>query len=86
MLILFIILRVLRSQDAAQWALTIQKEINIWLDGGILVAEETSGTGRPYDLIHSTMQLKIEMNDDGTVNKFKARCCARGDELEGRIS
>ena len=26
------------------------------------------------------------MNDDGSVNKYKARCCARGDELEGKIS
>ena len=78
--------KALEGEDSMKWAEAIRKEINMLLDGGTLVAEETSSSGGRYDLIHSTMQLKIKMNDDGSVNKFKARCCARGDELEGKIS
>jgi hypothetical protein len=56
------------------------------LVGGALVAEETSGNEGLYELIHSTIQLKIKMNDNGTINMFKAWCCPKGDELQGRIS
>ena len=78
--------KALEGEDSEKWTEAIRKEINMLLDGGTLVAERTSLSGGRYDLIHSTMQLQVKMNDDGSVNKYKARCCARGDELEGKIS
>ena len=78
--------KALEGEDSMKWAEAIRKEIMMLLDGGTLVAEETSLSGGRYDVFHSTMQLKIKMNDDGSVNKFKTRCCAREDELEGKIS
>jgi hypothetical protein len=78
--------KALEGDDSALWIDAIRKEINLLIGGGTLVAEDTDLAGGPYDLIHSTMQLKVKMNDDGSVNKYKARCCARGDELEGKIS
>lgn len=78
--------KALGGGDAMKWIAAINKEIRFLIDGGTLVMEDTKKAGGHYDLIHSTMQLKIKMNDDGSVNKYKARCCARGDELEGKIS
>ena len=51
-----------------------------------LVPESPQGRyGIDYIIIHSTMQLKLKLLDDGTVDKYKARCCARGDMLQGTI-
>ena len=53
--------------------------------GGTLVEETPSGIrGTDYHIIHSTMQLKIKLKDDGSVHKYKARLCARGDMLSGK--
>ena len=76
--------KALEGEYSTEWVKAIKKEIDLLIGGGTLVAEDTKRAGGRYDLIHSTMQLKVKMNDDGTINKYKARCCARGDELEGR--
>jgi hypothetical protein len=31
------------------------------------------------------MQLKLKLKDDGTIDKYKARLCARGDMLAGSV-
>ena len=78
--------KALEGEDSEQWVAAIRKEIKMLIDGGTLIAEDIAKADGHFDIIHSTMQLKVKMNDDGSVNKYKARCCARGDELEGTIS
>ena len=36
-------------------------------------------------VVHSTMQLKLKRLANNEVDKYKARCCARGDQLAGEI-
>jgi hypothetical protein len=35
--------------------------------------------------VHSTMQLKLKRLANNAIDKYKARCCARGDQLAGEI-
>jgi hypothetical protein len=54
---------------------------------GILEEELPQGArNTDYKVIHSTMQLKIKLKDDGSVDRYKARLCARGDMLSGMIA
>jgi hypothetical protein len=79
--------RALRDTDRQQWLDAIRKEVieNLF-EGGTLVEEVPTGTyGIDYKVIHSTMQLKIKLRDDMTIEKYKARLCARGDMLSGLI-
>jgi hypothetical protein len=79
--------RALRDPDKQQWLEAIRTEvIDNLFGGGTLVPEVPTGTyGLDYTVIHSTMQLKIKLRDDMTIEKYKARLCARGDMLSGLI-
>jgi hypothetical protein len=77
----------LRSADHEEWLRAIRDEIHQLLATGTLEAETPQGSrGVDYQLIHSTMQLKLKLTDDGSIDKYKARCCARGDMLRGLIA
>ena len=75
----------LQSIVKDQWQQAIKIEMDqLFLN--TLVPELPQGRyGIDYVIIHSTMQLKLKLNDDGSVNKYKARCCARGDMLQGTV-
>lgn len=77
--------RALRDGDKDLWLEAIRAEIeHSLIDGGTLVREDPTGVrGMDYTVIHSTLQLKIKLKDDLTVDKYKARLCARGDMLKG---
>ena len=62
----------LRSLDKDQWQQAIKKEMDqLFLN--TLVTELPQGKyGIDYVMIHSTMQLKLKLNDDGSVDKYKA--------------
>ena len=77
----------LKGLDNDKWIIAIKAETDMIFNGGTLVEEQPTGVrGIDYHLIHSTMQLKIKLNDDGTINKYKARLCARGDMLANKLS
>ena len=76
----------LKGANNNDWIKALKSETDMIFGGGTLIKENPTGVrGKDYHLIHSTMQLKIKLNDDGTINKYKARLCARGDMLAGRI-
>jgi hypothetical protein len=79
--------RALSGTDQELWLAAIRAEIidNLF-GGGTLVAEQPTGRyGIDYKVIMSTLQLKIKLRDDMTIEKYKARLCARGDMLRGLI-
>lgn len=76
--------RALKGADAHYWREAIIAEMESLLRE-TLVPEEIDKSV-PYQLIRSTMQLKLKRKDDGSIDKFKARCCARGDLLAGLIA
>ena len=51
--------KALEGEESTQWIAAIRKEIQFLINGGTLVEERTEMAGRHYDLIHSTMQLKV---------------------------
>lgn len=79
----------LRSQWADHWRKAIIAEIKLLFDGGTfepISLEEILALPR-YKRIYTTMQLKRKIrSQDGNTDKFKARCCARGDLLKGLIT
>ena len=78
----------LKSQWVEEWRKAIIAEIKLLFDGGTfepISSEEISMLPR-YKRIYTTMQLKRKIrSQDGLTDKFKARCCARGDLLKGLI-
>ena len=75
----------LKGNDCEKWKEALSAETNMIFNGGTLVEETPAGIrGVDYHIIHSTMQMKIKLKDDGTVQKYKARLCARGDMLAGK--
>ena len=73
--------RALKSAESAQWKEAIKDEIlNKMMKDGTLVPE-TPVPGTDYKIIHSTMPLKCKTHQDGSLDKFKARLCACGNEL-----
>jgi hypothetical protein len=78
--------KVLDGDDAAEWELAIEAEMNANILDKAVIAERPQGVrGVDWDFAYSTMQYKIKLNDDGSINKYKARCCIRGDMLKGKI-
>jgi hypothetical protein len=78
--------RALGSTDRDLWLEAIEKELRQLFDGGTLVAETPTGIRNvDYKLIYSTLQLKIKLKSDMSIDKYKARLCARGDMLSGQI-
>ena len=57
-------------------------ELDTIMDQSGCLKEEDIDESMPYDLIHTTMQLKVKMKDAETIEKLKARLCACGNELK----
>jgi KUP system potassium uptake protein len=76
----------LKGRDRARWMEAIVAEIKLLLDGGTLVPVDEEEIVGPHQLIHSTMQLKLKLHADGSVDKYKARLCACGNELYGLVA
>jgi hypothetical protein len=78
----------LKSDNKTDWRECILKEINQLLDTGTLIPQthEYMSSLPAYKLINSTMQLKLKLKQDGSIDKYKARLCARGDQLHGTIT
>ena len=78
--------RALGSADKEQWLAAIRTEIEQLFRQTLVEEPLPHGIrGKHYILIHSTMQLKIKLKADMTIDKYKARLCARGDMLSGMI-
>jgi hypothetical protein len=79
--------RALEGVDHIKWQEAIQTEvIDNMFRKGTLVEEVPKGVrSKDFTLIYSTMQLKLKLKDDGTIDKYKARLCARGDMLAGSV-
>ena len=79
--------RALAAADRDKWLEAIKLEIDQLFNGGTLVEETPTGVrGKDYIVIHSTMQLKLKLKQDMTVDKYKARLCGRDDMLSGLIA
>ena len=78
----------LKSQWAEKWRKAIIAEIKLLFDGGTFepISPDELSLLPQYKRIYTTMQLKRKIrSQDGFTDKFKARCCARGDLLKGLI-
>jgi len=60
--------------------------VNSLLDGGTLLPVDRSSISGTYKIIHSTVQLKLKLFQDGSVDKYKCRICACGNELWGMVA
>jgi hypothetical protein len=74
----------LQSEEQALWVAAIRKEVFSLIEGGTLEATTGDIVGA-YKLLHSTAQLKLKQHQDGTLDKYKARLCACGNELYGQV-
>ena len=75
----------LKSEDAELWKEAIRKEIDMLMERRTLQPVTHGEVPRGAKIVHSTMQLKLKRFADNTVDKRKARCCARGDQLAGDV-
>ena len=72
----------LKSDNADQWKEAIQSEMYSLMDKTQTFVPEDIDRSKEYRHIHTTMQLKLKMLDATTIDKYKARCCGCGNELE----
>ena len=72
----------LRSPMREGWVDAMASELDTIMDQSGCLKEEDIDESMPYDLIHTTMQLKVKMKDAETIEKLKARLCACGNELK----
>jgi hypothetical protein len=77
--------KVLKGNNYSQWVDAILLEVQQLIASGTLVAVNYSELPLNTAIIHSTMQLKEKLHQDGSVDKLKARLCACGNELLGVI-
>lgn len=75
--------KALKSSYRADWILAMIKEIQSLISGGTLVDTPDEEIVGPHRIIHSTMQLKRKLHQNQSLDKFKARLCACGNELFG---
>ena len=57
------------------WVDAMDSEIDTITDNSGCLQEEIDES-KPYDLIHTTMQLQVKMKDAETIEKLKVRLCA----------
>jgi hypothetical protein len=74
----------LQSEASDHWRAAIVAEVMSLLRGGTLEATVGNPVGL-FKLIHSTAQLKLKEHQDGSIDKYKARLCACGNELYGQV-
>lgn len=74
--------KALKSPQREEWIKAIRKEKDQLIDGGTL--QPVSTLADEYSYADTLAQLRIKRNaTDGSIEKLKARICARGDQLEG---
>ena len=73
----------LRSHIRDQWIDEMHREIvDSMINSTRTLRPEVIDESKPYNLIHTTMQLKIKMITETIVDKLKVRLCAGGNKLE----
>ena len=72
----------LLSDDKEKWTEAIQLEMQTLITGNSLIPTRTEDLPTFYKKIFTTLQLKRKTKPDGSHDKYKARCCARGDMLK----
>jgi hypothetical protein len=75
----------LKGTSAKQWTAAIVAEVQQLMESGTLQETDESKLEEVRDVVHTTMQLKLKLHQDGRLDKFKARLCACGNELKGLI-
>ena len=76
----------LRSEHRIEWLKAMKIEIDLLIGGGTLQLVEDSKIDRRAKIIHTTMQLKQKLHQDSSLDKWKARLCACGNELFGAVA
>ena len=72
------------SAEGAEWISAIKAEVESLLYRTKTLIPETPETGADHDVIYATMVLKKKMIDAITIGKYKARCCACGNQLTSK--
>ena len=78
--------KALKSTESERWIRAIQDEIQLLMRQGTLEKADMRDLQANRRIIHSTMQLKVKRHADSTIDKFKARLCACGNELYGSVA
>ena len=76
----------LKSPDADLWIEAMIKEVESLIRGGTLEPVHRADLAGAYKILHTTAQLKLKLHQDGSVDKYKCRLCACGNELYGQIN
>jgi len=74
----------LQSPERDQWIAALKSEVHSLLHETKTLVPEIIDPNLDHNLIHSTMNLKRKMKDVITIDKYKARCCACGNELTSK--
>jgi len=77
--------KALCSSDAEKWIAAMRQEVELLLKHTL---EPVSFASLPLNrkIMHSTMQLKLKLLQNGEIDKYKARLCACGNELWGNVA
>jgi hypothetical protein len=76
----------LRSEHRIEWLKAMKIEIDLLIGGGTLQLVKDSEFDKRAKVIHTTMQLKQKLHQDSSLDKWKARLCACGNELFGAVA
>jgi hypothetical protein len=76
----------LRSEHKIEWLKAMKIEIDLLIGGGTLQLVQNSEIDKRAKIIHTTMQLKQKLHQDSSLDKWKARLCACGNELFGAVA
>ncbi len=77
----------LASEERDQWIEAIEKEIESLMASGTIVPLDPDEEKPPNAMfVHTTTQLKRKLSSvDSTPERYKARTCARGDMIKGKV-
>jgi hypothetical protein len=76
----------LDTPDRDNWIKAIKEELIQLIDRRTLRAVNDSDIKGKHKVIHTTMQLKHKLKQDRSLDKWKTRVCACGNELYGMIA
>ena len=78
--------KALQSENKEHWIKAINLEMQSLLNEKILIPINYNELPYEFEYIDLTTKLKLKFKSNGQIDKFKARSCARGDQLQHTYS
>jgi hypothetical protein len=75
----------MKSDEAEEWEKAIEEEYNGLWERGTFVHVGWDDVPKNETVMNSSLVLTKKFDESGKLERFKARCCARGDQLTAGI-